>query len=500
MKAWFSTLILAIALQGGCRKATFKNIEDSAKVPKSANINTGTGGSGVEDDPIPPPVVKKVLIVSVPVAELPFGKTTQATATLKDGTKEPVIWTVKPPQGKDGGTITEGGIVTPPKTGTEPIEIEVIAVLKSDPKITGKVPLKLIPSNEKPQLIVTVPVPEIKIGGNTTTAVASLKDGTLNPPVKWSIMAPAMGDGGKIDENTGVYTSPATGSESFVVLIIATLIADPTVTGSTNLKVVPVNPLDAGLIVTTPSPEIRSGGKEMLATARLKDGTLNPPVKWTLIAPPGVTEYGTIDEKGLYRSPSKAEKDIPLQIVATLLANEAIKASVPLTVLKDDQIFARCTKANVVFPIVADVYKLPLGNERLPTDWKQHSFQTTVCMENYNVPERDFTQGFPDLPGLFEDFGMTTRTSIVIPNDGIYVFQILSDDGAKMWIDNTLIIDLDGTHQAIKSGEVGIQLKAGKHSLVLDYYQGPRYSIALVLYWKKPGDTNFSVVPRSSFE
>ncbi|RYZ91271.1 MAG: hypothetical protein EOP04_01010 [Proteobacteria bacterium] len=519
MKSWLSALIMLIALQGGCRKATFQNIEDKAKNSGDStgnggggngsggdNINgpAGPGGNGGNGNGGQNPAGGKVLIVTVPVTELPFGKTTDATAKLKDGTKEPVTWKINAPPGKDGGTITDAGVVTPPKTGTEPLLIEVVAELKSDPKVSGKVPLTLLPNSGKPELIVTVPVSEIKIGSNMTTAVAKLKDGTLNPPVKWTIMGPAMRDSGKIDEKAGVYTSPATGTESFVVLITATLIADPTISGSVNLTVVPLNPMNAGLIVEIPSPEIKAGGKEMQATARLKDGTMNPPVTWTLIAPAGVTEFGSISDKGVYKSPAKADKDIPLQIVAALVANDKITASVPLTVLKDDQLFARCKKASVIFPIVADVYKIPNPDKFLPSEWKKENYETTVCMENYNVPITPFTAGFPDVPGLTENFGMTTRTNLIINTPGDYYFQLLSDDGSKLWINNEVVVNNDGEHEAIpgkeKSHDKPLKLTAGKHPLRVDYFQGPRFSIALMLFWKKPGETQFTIVPRSAFD
>ncbi len=515
MKSWLSALIMLIALQGGCRKATFQNIEDKAKNSGDSTGNGG-GGNGSGGDNINGPAgpggnggtggnggkPAKELTVTVPVTELPFGETTQAAAKLKDGTSEPVIWKIRAPDGKNGGTITDTGVVTPPKTGSEPVLIEVIAELKSDPKVTAKVPLKLLPNSGELKLTASVPVPEIKVGGNMTTAVAKLSNGTVNPPVKWTIMGPGMRDSGKIDEKSGLYTSPASGNESFVILITATLVADPKVSGSTNLIVVPLKPEDAGLTVTTPSPEIKSGGKEMQATARLKDGTLNPPVRWSLVAPAGVTDYGSISDKGIYKSPAAAPKDIPIQIVATLLANEDIRASVPLIVLKDDQLFARCKKANIIFPIHADVYKLPDGTQKLSQDWKKEIFQTSVCMENYNVPITKFEEGFPDVPGLTEYFGMITRTTINITTAGVYEFKLSSDDGSMLYIDDQVVINHDGPHEALdglaKAGSVN--LSATKHPLRVDYYQGPRFSIALMLYWKKPGDTQFTIVPRTAFE
>lgn len=492
MKTWLSTLVLVMAFTSGCRKAVFQNIEEPRANSTSDSTGKGDGSGEGEGQPN-----TKTLIVSVPVAELPFGgSSTKATAKLKTGVDEPVTWTALDPQGKPIGTIDSSGTFTTPAKG-DPTTVRIIAVSKNDPKLTDDVPLKLVPQSTKPELIVSVPVPQIKIGSNTVTAVAELKDGTKNPPVKWSVTGPGMKDFGKIDEKSGVYTSPATGKEQFVVMITANLLADPTVSASTTLTVVPVDPASTELIVTVPSPEIKSGGKEMQATAKLKDGTLNPPVKWSISGPAG-KNAGSINDKGVYKSPPTASENIPVIITATLIANEAIKGSVAITVLKDDQIFARCTKANQVFPIKADVYKLPADSQSLPTNWKAQSYQTTVCLDQYNVPEREFTAGFPDLPGLFEDFGMTTITTIKIPVEGNYLFRLESDDGSKLWIDDTLVINHDGAHQTTLHDGT-IYLKAGNHKLVLDYFQGPRYKIALMLSWQKPGGSPITIVPREAF-
>ncbi|RYZ86722.1 MAG: hypothetical protein EOP04_13260 [Proteobacteria bacterium] len=289
----------------------------------------------------------------------------------------------------------------------------------------------------------------------------------------------------------------------FAVFITAQLKADPSVTADTNLNVMPLNENDAELIVTIPSTSIKSGGREMQATARLKDGTLNPPVKWSIIAPPGVTEYGSISDKGVYKSPANLDKVIPIHIEAKLIAKESIKGSVALDVLPDKQDFAKCTVANVVFPIIADVYKLPTLSKELPKTWNPADKQATVCMENYNIPLKPFNGGFPGAPmNLEEDFGLNTRTTIIIPTTDKYSFKIISDDGSKMWIDDKLILNHDGLREGIDTvySEATVDLTQGKHKLVLDYFQGPRFSIALMLFWKRPGDKDFWIVPRTAFE
>lgn len=59
---------------------------------------------------------------------------------------------------------------------------------------------------------------------------------------------------------------------------------------------------------------------------------------------------------------------------------------------------------------------------------------------------------------------------IQVPQDGIYTFGILSDDGSRLIIDDTEVAVLDYGHPAIeRSGKIG--LKKGFHKFVLQYYE-----------------------------
>lgn len=436
------------------------------------------------------------LIATLPVTELGIGGLkTQAKAELSDGTKNPpVTWVVTAPAGKDAGSIDGNGVYTSPATGNDRYQVVITATLIADTKIKGSVPLILNPS-AKPELLVSVPVSKLNVGGEKTTAKAQLKDGTLNPPVTWTVSAPAGKDAGSIDAN-GVYTSPATGNEQYVVTITATLKADTSVKASVPLNIIPLKP---ELIVTLPTNEIKPGKVKIPAKAVLKDGTQNPPVTWT-VSGPGGKDPGTINSSGIYTSPEKSTEKFVVTITATLIADPSVKASVPLTVLKGDDIFARCERGNVAFPIVADVYSLAEDTPSLPKDFSVLKKVTTVCMDQYNVPNREFTEGFPDVPNLFEWFSLHTRTTIIIPKAGTYTFRLTSDDGSKMWINGVLIVDNDGVHAEVSRTVSVTFTKAGEFPLVLDYFQGPRFNIALMLEWKRPGYSYFDIVPKEAFK
>lgn len=66
------------------------------------------------------------------------------------------------------------------------------------------------------------------------------------------------------------------------------------------------------------------------------------------------------------------------------------------------------------------------------------------------------------------DYGVKFTGLIAIPRDGKYTFRLNSDDGSRLYIDETEIINNDGLHSPEeKSGEV--ELRAGDHTLAVTY-------------------------------
>lgn len=68
-----------------------------------------------------------------------------------------------------------------------------------------------------------------------------------------------------------------------------------------------------------------------------------------------------------------------------------------------------------------------------------------------------------------EHFAFRYTGFIKVPKDGIYTFHLRSDDGSRLSIGDSRIVDFDGLHgMAEKSGSVG--LKAGLHSITVQYF------------------------------
>lgn len=87
-------------------------------------------------------------------------------------------------------------------------------------------------------------------------------------------------------------------------------------------------------------------------------------------------------------------------------------------------------------------------------------------------PAREFTSSDIVIPNFArkEDFGLSYKGFISIPQDGLYEFALSSDDGSRLWVSDSLVVDNDGVHG---SGDVigYIALKAGLHPLKVLMFQ-----------------------------
>jgi hypothetical protein len=131
------------------------------------------------------------------------------------------------------------------------------------------------------------------------------------------------------------------------------------------------------------------------------------------------------------------------------------------------------------------VYFLAPGTLRLP-DLARLQPIAVLYTRALDVSPRHFDAGFPGVHDRFEWFAVRYDGSFTTAAGGDYMFRVLSDDGAKVYVDDHLVIDNDGAHPPqAKSGRV--RLAPGSHALRVDYFQGPRFDIALQLYVTPPG-------------
>jgi hypothetical protein len=76
-----------------------------------------------------------------------------------------------------------------------------------------------------------------------------------------------------------------------------------------------------------------------------------------------------------------------------------------------------------------------------------------------------------DLPTEYSnEFGALFEGFLLIPEDGIYEFALVSDDGSQLQIGGRVVVDNDGLHGATqRSGAAA--LAAGPHQFALLYFE-----------------------------
>jgi hypothetical protein len=133
-----------------------------------------------------------------------------------------------------------------------------------------------------------------------------------------------------------------------------------------------------------------------------------------------------------------------------------------------------------------DVYELPDGTLNLPDFWRMQPIGTIYTYE-LDVPAQNI-ENSSAIPGVIlkvDWFGIDYYGEFHIETAGDYTFELLSDDGAMLYIDGNPIIDLDGLHDVLGKHAL-VHLDVGTHTLHLPYMQGPG-GLALILLIKPPG-------------
>jgi hypothetical protein len=123
----------------------------------------------------------------------------------------------------------------------------------------------------------------------------------------------------------------------------------------------------------------------------------------------------------------------------------------------------------------------------------------TVYTNGLNIPPREFTKGFPGITDRFEWFAIDYKGKFYVAKGAKYQFVLVSDDGSKLYIDGHVVIDLDGHHPPLRK-EGSVHLKPGMHDIRVSYFQGPRFSIALMFGVRRPGDHEWRVFNIDEFK
>lgn len=208
-------------------------------------------------------------------------------------------------------------------------------------------------------------------------------------------------------------------------------------------------------------------------------------------------DLGSISNTGLYTPPETLAIPADVRVVAYLANDASLTSQSEGVVNPEGVVFTQCVNGDQNYPLHAELFFLSPDTYKLPnfTELKKSG---DLCMEQISVSDREFDQGFPGISGQFEWFALNIRSVLYAPVTGTYYFGLNSDDGSKLYLNGMEAIDNDGHHGAEEKGNY-LQLTQGFHTLRVEYYQGPRYNIALELFWRLPGSDSKEIIPKENF-
>ncbi len=169
------------------------------------------------------------------------------------------------------------------------------------------------------------------------------------------------------------------------------------------------------------------------------------------------------------------------------IAAQTSQAERKRKLIGDIRSFGAATPSENAF--CGDVYELPVGAFSL-YDLGELDPVASIYTSTLNVPNQDITRmgGIPGVTRSSLWFGIDYYGKFYVTEAGEYLFELESDDGSRLEIDNRLLIDLDGVHPVAKQTAT-ITLSEGWHSIHVPYFQGPPVALALVLSIQPPGES-----------
>lgn len=238
--------------------------------------------------------------------------------------------------------------------------------------------------------------------------------------------------------------------------------------------------------------KMRAGTSQKLVSS-LSPAVKNASFRYELERANG-KDPGTVAADGVYTAPSDADADLDIKVTSIWRQDETLRATASFKLVPAGTLLVECAERSSTFPIVAEVFDVPNTMESMP-DFNAISASKvfTRCLDQVNIASQDNPLLFPNQPDLNASFALRVVSIINIPAAGTYELRLVSDDGSKLYLDNTLLINNDGLHGPTAI-EVARPLSSGDHAVTLEYYQGGG-GMAFELSWRMPGEAEFVPIP-----
>lgn len=137
------------------------------------------------------------------------------------------------------------------------------------------------------------------------------------------------------------------------------------------------------------------------------------------------------------------------------------------------------------------------GRSQLASDLATAPHLGSFYMDKFDVTARDWQQGFPKFPAslshLRENYAVRCFTKLRVTHAGAHTFSITSDDGMRVLLNNTPVLQDDGLH-APRTASASTNLVKGLYNMEVQWFQGPRTQIAAELKWTTPSNSTLRYI------
>ncbi len=198
---------------------------------------------------------------------------------------------------------------------------------------------------------------------------------------------------------------------------------------------------------------------------------------------PQLEVHYTLDGGDPTMASPRAEGPIAVRETATLKAG-----SFHLKALVSGIAERRFTKADPLPPVKALAQGPGLRVEQFALDWKSIPDDRTNLQATASSVSP--TVGFAKNPG--DHVAMRFLGFVDAPESELYRWALASDDGSKLWVDGTLVVDNDGLHSTVEK-QGAIALAKGLHGIEVVWFNQTG-GADLSLRWALPGKP-FTPVP-----
>jgi endoglucanase len=110
----------------------------------------------------------------------------------------------------------------------------------------------------------------------------------------------------------------------------------------------------------------------------------------------------------------------------------------------------------------------------------------------------DWLAGGPGNGVNNDNFSVRWEGELEAPVTGNYSFNTVSDDGIRLWVNDSVVVDNFTDHATTRDfGRTSVPLQAGKkYPIKIEYYEKTGNAIAQ-LYWTRPDRSGFEIVPKN---